>query len=211
MPARDYIIAVTGLTNQVWICKPSKKTPGTMTSDRVKVDREHFIDVLLQWLRGEIDENSNTLIIEEDGKKIAELKINRLALGVKSGKVDSPVLPTSAQEVNRSIATFLNWKVLSENVVESPDGWAYPIRSLNYEKSWGDLIAAYAKWHKWADNSFGEDNKIAIDIMEDFEFGIANNSIAHCFRQVGRAMQFYQEIMLKRESELNGANATAEE
>lgn len=76
MAAKDYELAVTGLTNTVWICKPSKKK-GLMTDDRVKVDKSHFLGIVLEWVNGEIDEDKETLSITVDGEVVAEIKIFR--------------------------------------------------------------------------------------------------------------------------------------
>ena len=83
MPAKDYILAVTILTNTVWICKPSKRDKGTITGDRAKVDESHFIRIILEWLNGKIEEDKDTLMITAGGKVVAELKIDRVALGLK--------------------------------------------------------------------------------------------------------------------------------
>lgn len=77
MAAKDYELAVTGLTNTVWICKPSKRQKGLMTEDRVKVDKSHFIGILLEWVNGEIDKKQDTLSITVDGEVVAEIKIFR--------------------------------------------------------------------------------------------------------------------------------------
>lgn len=77
MAAKDYTLAVTGLTNSVWICKPSKKSPGVMTDDRVKVDKSHFIGIILEWANGEIEEPEDTLSITVEGEVVAEIKLFR--------------------------------------------------------------------------------------------------------------------------------------
>jgi len=53
MAAKDYKLAVTGLTNTVWICKPSKKHAGLMTDDRAKVDENDFIGIIIEWALGQ--------------------------------------------------------------------------------------------------------------------------------------------------------------
>jgi hypothetical protein len=83
MPAKDYIIAVTPLTNTVWICKPSKRDQKCMTYDRVAVDPSKFIGVVLEWAHNQIKENSDTMQISSDGQVVAEIKINRKLLGLK--------------------------------------------------------------------------------------------------------------------------------
>jgi len=77
MAAKDYELAVTGLTKTIWICKPSKRNKGVMTDDRAKVDKSHFIGVLLEWINGELEEGSDTLNITNDGVVVAELKLNK--------------------------------------------------------------------------------------------------------------------------------------
>ena len=78
MPAKDYELAVTGLTNTVWICKPSRRGKGTMTDDRVAVPKDRFIGVLLEWSLGEIeDKGTNVLTLTTDGKMIAQIKFNK--------------------------------------------------------------------------------------------------------------------------------------
>ncbi len=75
MAAKDYELAVTGLTNTVWICKPSKKTKGLMTDDRAKVDKSHFIGIMLEWVNGELKGKKDTLDITVDGEVVAEIKL----------------------------------------------------------------------------------------------------------------------------------------
>jgi len=75
MAAKDYELAVTGLTNTVWICKPSKRDKGVMTDDRAKVDKSHFIGVLLEWALGEIPKDKDTLSITSGGNVVAEIKL----------------------------------------------------------------------------------------------------------------------------------------
>jgi len=77
MPAKDYELAVTGLTNSVWICKPSKKNKGVMTDDRAKVDKSHFIGIVLEWVVGQLEEKKDTLQLTTDGEVVAEIKIFR--------------------------------------------------------------------------------------------------------------------------------------
>lgn len=78
MAAKDYELAVTGLTNTVWICKPSKRDKGVMTDDRKAVDKNQFIGVLLEWALGEIDgKKTNILNFTNNGVKIAEIKFNK--------------------------------------------------------------------------------------------------------------------------------------
>lgn len=75
MPAKNYELAVTALTNTIWICKPSKKSKGVMTDDRVKVDKSHFIGIMLEWINGELKDDKDTLNITVDGEVVAELKL----------------------------------------------------------------------------------------------------------------------------------------
>jgi hypothetical protein len=82
MAAKDYTLAVTGLTNSIWICKISKKNTGMMTDDRAKIDESHFIGCIMEWLNGKISEKEDTLSITSGGKVVAEFKINRKALGL---------------------------------------------------------------------------------------------------------------------------------
>lgn len=77
MSAKDYELAVTGLTNTIWICKPSKRNKSVMTDDRTKVDKSHFIGVMLEWINGELEDGSDTLNITVDGKVVAELKLHK--------------------------------------------------------------------------------------------------------------------------------------
>lgn len=77
MAAKDYELAITGLTNTVWICKPSKRQKGLMTDDRAKVDKSHFIGVMLEWIAGELEEDKDTLSITVGNDTVAELKIFR--------------------------------------------------------------------------------------------------------------------------------------
>lgn len=77
MAAKDYIIAVTPLTNTVWICKTSKRDKNVMTDDRVKVDKSHFIGVVLEWALNQIEEGSDTLNITVDGEVVAEIKLHK--------------------------------------------------------------------------------------------------------------------------------------
>ena len=83
MAAKDYILAVTPLTNTVWICKPSKRDQNTMTDDRAKVDESHFIGIVLEWIHNKLEDDATTFNITVDGKNVAELKIDRVALGLK--------------------------------------------------------------------------------------------------------------------------------
>ncbi len=82
MPAKDYNLAVTPLTNTVWICKQSKKDPHIMTNDRVAVDKSHFIGIVLEWALNQMEDNENTVSITIDGKEAATIKLDREALGL---------------------------------------------------------------------------------------------------------------------------------
>lgn len=75
MPAKDYELAVTGLTNTVWICKPSKKNKNLMTDDRAKVDKSHFIGIVLEWVNGELADGKETLQLTVEGEVVAEIKL----------------------------------------------------------------------------------------------------------------------------------------
>jgi hypothetical protein len=77
MAAKDYQLAVTALTNTIWICKPSKQHKGVMTDDRVKVDKSHFIGIVLEWVLGELEDDKESLEITVDDKVVAEFKIYR--------------------------------------------------------------------------------------------------------------------------------------
>lgn len=77
MAAKDYELAITGLTNTVWICKPSKKQKGLMTDDRAKVDKSHFIGIMMEWILGELEEGKDVLSITVGDEVVAELKIHR--------------------------------------------------------------------------------------------------------------------------------------
>ena len=96
MSAKDYTLAVTPLTNTVWITKTSKKNPNLMTNDRAKVDESVFIGAILQWIDNKLDEGEDTLSITEGGKVVAELKINRKLLGLDES--DSEPDPETADQ-----------------------------------------------------------------------------------------------------------------
>ena len=83
MPAKDYSLAVTPLTNTVWICKQSKRNPNTMTDDRVAIDKSKFISILLEWAHNQIDEDSDTLNITNSSGVVATITIDREKLGLK--------------------------------------------------------------------------------------------------------------------------------
>jgi len=84
MPAKDYILAVTPLTNTVWICKPSKRDQNAMTDDRIAVDKSVFIGCVLEWALNQLEDDEDTVYITVDEKRVAEIKVNRSALGVES-------------------------------------------------------------------------------------------------------------------------------
>lgn len=106
MAAKDYSLAVTGLTNTVWICKHSKKDPRLMTDDRVKVEESTFIGIIMEWLNGKIKDNEKTLSITTDGKVVAEFTIDRVALGLKKAPAARPVpkKPKTAKDVAKRMA-----------------------------------------------------------------------------------------------------------
>lgn len=83
MAAKDYKLAVSPLTNTVWICKESKRNKNEMTDDRIAVDKSVFIGVVLEWINNQIDSKKDTLSITSGGKVVAEFKIDRKALGLK--------------------------------------------------------------------------------------------------------------------------------
>lgn len=111
MPAKDYILAVTPLTNTVWICKPSKRDKGAMTDDRAKVDENHFIGVVLEWIHNKLEDNATTVEIKQGGKVVAQLKIDREALGLipptprpKAKPSTLKNKPKSAQDIAQMLA-----------------------------------------------------------------------------------------------------------
>lgn len=89
MPAKDYILAVTPITNAVWICKPSKKDKNTMTYDRAEIDQGAFLTCVLQWAINRLDDGKDTVYIKLDDKFVGEIKIDRKALGL-AGNSDQP-------------------------------------------------------------------------------------------------------------------------
>lgn len=83
MPAKDYSLTVSPLTNTVWICKQSKRNPNIMTDDRVAIDKSKFISVLLEWAHNQIGEDSDTLNITTSSGIVATITIDREKLGLK--------------------------------------------------------------------------------------------------------------------------------
>jgi hypothetical protein len=73
---KELTLAVTTLTNTVWICKPTK-TPNVMSSSRTKVDENVFIGCMLQWIENKCKGGQDTVEIESNGKTVAWLKIDR--------------------------------------------------------------------------------------------------------------------------------------
>lgn len=106
MAAKDYSLAVTGLTNTVWICKQSKANPHLMTDDRAKVDESTFIGIVVEWLNGKIKPNEKTLSITVNEKVVAEFTIDRVALGLKKAPVARPASkkPKTAIDVAKKLA-----------------------------------------------------------------------------------------------------------
>lgn len=106
MSAKDYSLAVTGLTNTIWICKQSKKNPHLMTDDRAKIEESTFIGIVLEWLNGKIKQNQKTLQITNDGKVVAEFTIDRVALELKKAPVARPATkkPKTAADVAKILA-----------------------------------------------------------------------------------------------------------
>ena len=102
MAAKDYTLAVTPLTNTVWICKTSKRNKNLMTDDRVAVDKSHFIGIVLEWIHNSLADNRDTLEIKVDGVLVAELKIDRKALGLTPKKHAKNI---EAPKPERSVAT----------------------------------------------------------------------------------------------------------
>lgn len=82
MAAKDYILAVTPLTNTVWICKTSKRDKNCMTDDRAKIDENMFIGCILQWADNKIEDGADHMNISVGGKVVATIKIDRNALGL---------------------------------------------------------------------------------------------------------------------------------
>jgi hypothetical protein len=79
MAAKDYKLAVTALTNTVWICKQSKKNPNLMTEDRVAINKSEFIGIMLEFLLGECAKNKSkdgAVQFATDGVEIVEIKFN---------------------------------------------------------------------------------------------------------------------------------------
>ena len=108
MAAKDYIIAVTPLTNTVWITKISKRDKHIMTDDRVKVDESYFIGIVLEWIYNKLDPGAEAIEIKVDGKVVATLQIDTVALGLRPAKplpkaVPAPKVKT-AQDVAKKLA-----------------------------------------------------------------------------------------------------------
>ena len=79
MAAKDYKLAVTALTNTVWICKQSKKNPNAMTDDRVAINKSDFIGVMLEFLLGKCEKQESedgVIAFATDGVKIVEIRFN---------------------------------------------------------------------------------------------------------------------------------------
>lgn len=80
MAAKDYKLAVTPITNTVWIFKPSKKNPNLMTDDRVAIDKSVFIGTMLEFLLGECDKEESkdgTISFSNNGVRIVSIKFNK--------------------------------------------------------------------------------------------------------------------------------------
>lgn len=93
MAAKDYKLAVTGLTNSVWICKQSKKNPNLMTDDRVKIDESDFIGILMEWAVNKAEKDKcRSIEIKTDGKVIAEISIN----------IEHPLLKSRFDEIKNT-------------------------------------------------------------------------------------------------------------
>jgi hypothetical protein len=79
MAAKNYKLAVTPLTNTVWICKASKRHPNAMTEDRLAISKSEFIGVMLEFLLGECAANKRkdgSISFSNDDIKIVEIKFN---------------------------------------------------------------------------------------------------------------------------------------
>ena len=73
---KELTLAVTPLTNTVWICKPTKN-PNVMSSSRTKVDENVFIGCMLQWIENKCKDGQDEVEINCGGKTVAWLKIDR--------------------------------------------------------------------------------------------------------------------------------------
>lgn len=106
MAAKDYKLAVTALTNTVWICKESKRDPRIMTDDRVKIEESTFIGIILEWLDAKIAPHKKTLQVTNDNKVVAEFTIDRVALGLRKAPVarPKPKKPRTAIDVAKKLA-----------------------------------------------------------------------------------------------------------
>lgn len=62
MAAKNYKLMVSGLGGKVFIGKPTK-TPHVMSSDRVVVPEEEFINAVLVWAIAKIKKGDNVLAI----------------------------------------------------------------------------------------------------------------------------------------------------
>lgn len=62
MAAKNYKLMVSGLGGKVYIGKTTK-TPHVMSSDRVEVPEDEFINAVLVWAQAKIKKGYNTLDI----------------------------------------------------------------------------------------------------------------------------------------------------
>ena len=85
MPAKDYKIAINPETNAVCICEASEKDLARMSGDKARINKRDFILLMLEWVNNEIGncKYKDTLHIRDNGKIIAEIRIDREALGFK--------------------------------------------------------------------------------------------------------------------------------
>jgi len=66
MPARDYKLCVSPLSGTVFISKVMKKSPNIMTSDRVVVSEQEFINSVIEWFKVKNDDTGILNITEGD-------------------------------------------------------------------------------------------------------------------------------------------------
>lgn len=75
MAAADkYHIVVPGVFGSVYIAKLTK-TPNLMSSDRRKVPEEEFIDAIIQYAIGKLEDGCSVLLITKGDKYIAQIQI----------------------------------------------------------------------------------------------------------------------------------------
>ena len=74
MSAKNYEIAVAGLSGKVYIAKKMKQR-GIMGSDRVVVSDNEFINAIIEFTKHRIEDGAGTMQIMEGDKIIAEIRI----------------------------------------------------------------------------------------------------------------------------------------